>query len=163
MKSLKLLAISTIIATSTSYADTYTTNVQVDNLAQVLSWYPNTEMRFPTVLLDGNTPANAKCYTSDYSPEVTDYSLCPGSRTDSSNAVFDVHGISNATANVVLDTTPIVIEGIEFTPAMIGTNVTFNEFGAATYEVGGQLTLIDKNANISSSVIFNYNLEFTAQ
>jgi hypothetical protein len=167
MKSFKILAIAGALITSgallstTATANTYSTTIDITDLASNLAWSETTGMQFPVLLLDGLTLTGHDCTTNNGDPRYNE--LCPGSRTDVSNSIFNVTGLAGAEVGIQLDSTPQIIEGIQFVAFDSVNSLVLNASGTATHLVAGQLILKDRAAITSNSITFSYNLEFTAQ
>ena len=162
MKNFKLFALAAgLLASSSAMAATYSTVVNVADVADSLSWEETTQMKFPQIVLDALSIPGHNCHTSSGFGGGINLELCPdrGGRT---SAIFQISGLANATVLINLDNTPKVIEGLEFIPAT-GTQTTLNSAGQQTVAVSGLLTLQDRSAVVSSAITFNYDLEFTAQ
>ena len=132
----------------------------IDNTTNNLSWQESNSMQFADVIVDGLTQEGMTCNTSTITKERN--LLCPGNKDLVSNAVFIVSGSANETVNVLVDIMPIVTNGIRFAPVLInGNTLVLDQNGSAVYELGGELTLLDINANIN--VTYSYNVEFSTQ
>lgn len=142
------------------FSDSYNTTVTINNFETALSWHEVTPLSFATVVVDGSTVLNAKCSTS--SSASANNQLCSGYRGEVSNATFAISGSPNAMVDVVIDTSPQTYNGISFTPVLVeGSTVRLDANGKATYQLAGELTLVDLSANGSTS--FSYDIEFTTQ
>ncbi|WP_028865529.1 hypothetical protein [Psychromonas aquimarina] len=166
MKTIKVLALTAALVSTGVVAETYTTTVGVTNLATALNWEQTTPLQFPSLLLDGATPANAKCYVGYASPydSVGNNRLCPGDKSAATEAVFAITGTPNATITVQHTVTPQTIEGITFYSYInSGKSIVLDSAGVGAYKLGGQLQLVDQSLNTSDSLTFSYDLEFVAQ
>lgn len=161
MKNFKLFTLAAgLLASSSAMADTYSTVVNVADVADSLAWEETTQMKFPQIVLDALSVPGHNCH-SNSSNSAYNNQLCPD-KTGRTAAVFAVSGLANATVLVNLDTTAKVIEGLEFVPA--STNqTTLNSNGQSTVGVSGLLTLQDRALVVSNTITFTYDLEFTAQ
>lgn len=156
------LLTSGALVTTVVAATTYTTTVNVDYQTRTLSWQQNSPMQFATVVFNDNTANGQICHT--HSNKKQDNTLCPGNRKNAKNADYSIKGTPEATIVVNLDTSSSMIEGVEFQPVLLGeSQLKLNKKGEASYDIGGQLKLIDGAQTSSTSLVFSYDLEFTAQ
>lgn len=149
-----------LLVSCKALTDTYHTLVQIDNTSKALSWLELSPLNFAPLVIDSSTLLNAKCKTA--SSEINDNQLCPGYRGEVTNATFTISGVPNAMVDVVIDTSPQTYNGISFTPILVeGSTVRLDANGNATYQLAGELTLVDLSASGSTS--FSYDIEFTTQ
>ena len=156
-----LLTTGTLI-TSAVLANTYTTPIAIDYQTNTLNWTQKTPMQFATVVFNEKTANGQICHT--HSNKKSNNTLCPGNRGGVKNSDYTITGTPNTTVKVNLNTSKTTLEGIEFTPILLGKgDIKLNKKGRANYDIGGQLLLIDGAATSSTSLTFSYELEFVSQ
>ncbi|NQZ10568.1 MAG: hypothetical protein HRT35_25735 [Algicola sp.] len=151
-----------VLGTTAVIANTYTTTIAIDYQTNTLNWTQKTPMQFATVVFNKKTANGQICHT--HSNKKSNNTLCPGSRGGVKNSDYTITGTPNTTVLVNLNTSKTTVEGIEFTPILIGDNsIKLNKKGKANYDIGGQLLLIDGAATSSTSLTFSFELEFVSQ
>ncbi len=161
MKSLKILALAGALLTTSATATTYSTTINIVDLAGNLTWVETAGMQFPTLLLDGLTVTGHDCRTDQTHPTWNE--LCPGNRDNVSNSEFSVSGLPGAEVGIQLDITPQIKEGIQFGAFHTANSLILDATGDATHSVAGKLVLVDRSAIVNNSITFTFDLEFTAQ
>ncbi|MFT4929111.1 MAG: hypothetical protein ACI8WB_005241 [Phenylobacterium sp.] len=153
---------TTVLVTSVVIADTYTTTVNIDYQTSALHWSQTKPMQFATVVFNQQTANGQICQT--HSNKKNHNTLCSGSRGGVKNSAYDISGTPDSSVLVNLNSSTMTLEGIEFTPVLLGDNtLNLDKKGRASYDVGGQLILVDGALTNSTSLTFSYDLEFTSQ
>lgn len=164
MKTIKLisvLALTSALTSTATKADTYSTTVNIDNVATSLTWAETAPMQFATVIIDGATTAGMKCVT--HRDDANQNALCPGDRTNVTDAMFTLTGSPNGGITATIDGTVQTKEGISFQPFISTFSTFLDASGNGTARIQGHLTMVDKTLNTSPSITFDYDLEFASQ